>query len=254
MKARRCSPPAVLRDGPRKDIVTPNEHGTSLGAHIASEYQFFSEDLALSLVEPFRPNEEVAQEIGPLAEPPLSPPLTMREQESGPGKGQERTLYLRADAPVAPQGQAQTAVYEEAAHEWPADGKDRARGGPHRRKRRLRRAALQDQNVLPGARFGGSGVDVIDANADLSTVVISLQAGIAGSQEGLYEWREGALTPVTVPPCEEGSLVLGRTRCRARAWATTARIFVTRSPPTAHACSGRAPGNSTKATCTCAPR
>lgn len=185
-----------------QDIATPNEHGTSLGAHTASEYQFFSEDLALSLVEPFRPNEEVAQEIGPLAEPPLSPPLTVREQESGPGKGQERTPYLRADAPVAPQGQAQSALYEQARSNGQKMEAIALAAG-----RTVENAGyvplLDDQDALPGARFGGSGVEVIDANADLSTVVMSLQAGIAGSQEGLYEWHEGSLTPLTVPPCEE---------------------------------------------------
>ena len=74
-----------------QDIVTPNERGTSVGANTAPEYQSFSEDLSLSLAAPFRPDEEPAKEIGVLAEPPLSPPLGAREQETGPGKGQERT-------------------------------------------------------------------------------------------------------------------------------------------------------------------
>ncbi len=185
-----------------QDIVTPNEHGASLGVHGPSEYQFFSENLALSLVSPFRPDEELAQGIGPLAEPPLSPPLSAREEETGAGKGQERTPYVRADPPVAPHGQAQSALYEQARTNGQQMEAAALAAG-----RAVQNAGyvplLDDLDVLPGAAFGGqSAVEVIDANPDLSTVVMRLGAGIAGTAEGLYEWHEGTLTPVTVPPCE----------------------------------------------------
>jgi hypothetical protein len=178
--------------------VTPNEHGSSLGAHIPSEYQFFSEDLSLSLVAPFRPQEDVAKEISSLAEPPLSPPVSSQEEE----KGQERTIYVRDDRPITPVAGAETTVYREAEAngrkmEEAAEAKDEKLSNPGYL------ALLTDANVLPGAAFGGEqSVHFIDANPDLTTSVIELEAGIAGAQKGLYEWSEGRLEPVTVPPCE----------------------------------------------------
>jgi DNA-binding beta-propeller fold protein YncE len=75
-----------------QDITTPNNNvvrGLLVG-RVGGEYQAFSTDLALALVEPF-PGPEGS---GPLAEPPLSPSLSQAERGH-----QEQTMYLRADAP-----------------------------------------------------------------------------------------------------------------------------------------------------------
>ena len=51
-----------------QEIVTPNEHAFGAGLGNRNEYQFFTPDLALSVVQPFPLG------FTPAAEPPLSPP------------------------------------------------------------------------------------------------------------------------------------------------------------------------------------
>jgi DNA-binding beta-propeller fold protein YncE len=128
-----------------RDIVTPNEHGTGIEMGLTPpEYEFFSLDLSLALVDPF-------QGGGRLAEPPLSPPASETEEK----EGQEKTIYLRDDAPVAPvplppeasEGerklkQAEQAIYSEAQE----NGKLEDNPGYV--------ALVSDANVLAGAQFG----------------------------------------------------------------------------------------------------
>ena len=195
-----------------QDIVTPNQNAASLGSGkgsgIPPEYQFFSEDLSLSLVHPFIP-EELGNhaQLGKFAEPPLSPPLTEREHT----EGQERTIYLRADEPIQPDGEPDSGLYGEAL----ADGS--ALGNPGYV------ALVSDLDVLPGAEFGTphppgerTPVEFVAASPDLATVVLKLISAIAGApgcqsrlsscaQEGLYAYSDGTLQPVNVAPCEGGA-------------------------------------------------
>ena len=187
-----------------QDIVTPNEYATSLppatGAGAPPEYEFFSEDLSLALVHP--PSEfelgKGSEGISNLAEPPLSPPVTRQEEE----KGQERTVYVRADRPVAPAQGAEATLYDEAVTdgrrmEELAAAKSRSVENPGYV------ALLSDADVLPGAAFGGEkAVSFEAANAGLTAAVLDLNTGIAGAEAGLYEWIAGKLKPVNVPPCE----------------------------------------------------
>jgi NHL repeat len=180
-----------------QDIVTPNSQALSVpvgeGSGLPSEYQFFSEDLALAIVHPFLPEEfGKGAEINNLADPPLSPPATEAEE----GK-QERTIYVRDNKPIAPTGGAETTLYEEAEE----NGKTMDNPGY---------VALLTGANLPGVEFGWpKGAPIfLDANPDLTTTVISLGEG-AGEKEGLYAWTEGVLKAVSLPP-ESAELVPGR--------------------------------------------
>ncbi len=171
-----------------QDIVTANERGTGLEEGYTA-YQAFSTDLSLSLVEPYLGG-------GRFAEPPLAP--------SFPGdEHQEKTLYLRSDAPIAPAAlssgaseedeqlkTAQEAIYTKARE----DGV--AMGNPGYL------ALVNFANVLPGEAFGpensSTGVHFVAATPDLTHVVLtSVVVPLtpkAPPGENLYEW-EGAGSP-----------------------------------------------------------
>jgi hypothetical protein len=149
-----------------QDIATPNTRGTGLEL-LKEEYQFFSPTLALSLVQPF-----VAKEQGTLAEPPLSPPLS--EGERG---HQEKTIYLRDDAPIVPEGVEQ-AGYQAAQ----ANGEAMANPGF---------LALVTAADVPLKAPFGEELRFLDASPDLSHVVFESQVALTeGSAAGknLYEW------------------------------------------------------------------
>ena len=74
-----------------QDVETPNEHAFGAGLGQRNEYQYFTPDLALSVLQPFPLG------LTPAAEPPLSPPAT--EAERG---HQEKDIYIRSDAPLSP--------------------------------------------------------------------------------------------------------------------------------------------------------
>jgi hypothetical protein len=203
-----------------QDMTTPNEHGSGLEVEHGAEYRFFSSDLSLALLEPF-------PALGPMAEPPLSPPITSSEKAPCPGSEkpatcQENTIYLRADAPIAPapappeasQGErklaeAQQAIYAEA---------QRNAGEMHDPGYV---ALVSDANVLEGAQFGPQvrpGADELtqtlsfrDATPDLSHLVISSKAPLTPESEtppspgaeDLYEWSAGRLTLLNVLPHSE---------------------------------------------------
>jgi DNA-binding beta-propeller fold protein YncE len=160
-----------------QDIVTPNERGTGLELG-RQEFRMFSSSLALSLVQPFALGQ------GRLAEPPLSPPV------SGEAAGQqEKTAYLRRDAPVAPAGSEQQ-DYQLAE----ANGVQMENPGFL--------ALVNSGNVLAGTEFG-KRINVIDATPDLSHVVIESEVPLtAGSAAGhnLYEWGGGTLRLINVLP------------------------------------------------------
>ena len=171
-----------------QDISTSNLNGSGIHVGRPPEYQLFSSDLALALLEPYPGGPS----SGSLAEPPLSPPLefelegnTVRERE------QEKTIYERDDAPIEPQASdtAERQIYEDAQ-----------RNGSVQSERGLPGVAgylalVSEANALGvlggsnagGAPFGGgeaAGVEVLDASEDLSHVVLKSYK----ADPGLYEW------------------------------------------------------------------
>lgn len=175
-----------------QDIATPVTQGTGVEVGAPPEYQFFSPNLALALVQP----AVGAPESGSLADPPLAPSET-----------RDKTMYLRDQQPIAGAEEflpVQPSESEKTSYE---KAESNAQEG----------AALSSGYVAlvtelnpPGAgdaEFGGGlkeGVEFVSANADLSDVVLKSWKG----ERGLYEWTgvEQPLKKVSVLP-ESGSLV-----------------------------------------------
>lgn len=183
-----------------KDIVTPNSAGTGLELKRPAEYQFFSPSLSLALLTP-------AQSGGMLAEPPLAPPVSEAEKAlAAEGKDyQEKTIYLRDDSPLEPQGEAEAALY----HEAEANGARMGNPGY---------LALLTGADAPGAEFGGENLKFAGATASLSHVVVESKAPLQTGEvtEGLYEWskesgKEATLEPINVLEDDtfEGGAYLG---------------------------------------------
>jgi DNA-binding beta-propeller fold protein YncE len=176
-----------------QDINTPNATGAGDNPGEAPEYQFFSSNLALALVDPF------PGKTGPLADPPISPPLEVdgKPVEEEGKREQENTPYLRDDSPVQPEP-SQAADYEKAL----ANGLKMKNAGF---------VPLVTKLNEPGPGFGeeatsedsgfNAGILIDDATSDLSHVVLkSEKAG-----KGLYEWtgnetEEGTLQPISLLP------------------------------------------------------
>lgn len=170
-----------------RDITPPNTKGLGIETGLPPEYQLFSNSLALGLLDPGEANNER------LAQPPLSPPIT-------PGEVQERTIYLRDDAPLQPDA-SEVASYEKAAE----NGKDMTPPNPGYL------ALVTQLNTPGGAAFGGpsnggathsEGLEFVGATPDLGHSVVALRNTSKGTA-GLYEWGPGdekALQPVSVLP------------------------------------------------------
>ncbi len=187
-----------------QDIVTPNTHGAGTGPNGSNppEYESFSQDLALALLHPWRsPDFGEKAQVNNLAEPPLTPPASEAEQQ----KGQEKTIYLRSDEPIAPHGEAETAIYDQAQ----ANGVSMGNPGYV--------ALVTDANVFAGARFGGeNALEYIDATPDLTAAIVESKVTVPGCESpqlgcaaGLYEWTAGRLAPVSVPPCKANPCAAG---------------------------------------------
>jgi NHL repeat len=174
-----------------QDIVTPNEHAEGFLLGGGSEYRFFSSNLALAVVQPYNVSSRTR-----LAEPPLSPPTSQAERGH-----QEKTLYVRADGPIQPQG-AQTALYGEAEE----NGKTMGDAG-------YGYVALVTGMDAPGAQFGSEPPEsepllkFEGATADLGHVVLlsnvkgtACEPGAFGCVPELYEWSDGALHLVSRLP------------------------------------------------------
>jgi hypothetical protein len=188
-----------------QDIVTANDQGSGIELG-TEEYRMFSPTLALGLLEPFAGGSQ-------LAEPPLTPPAG--EEAAGQ---QEKTPYLRADAPLAP-GASEQSAYEAAR----ANGI--AMGNPGFL------ALLTAGEVIPGTQFG-KRVKLLDATADLSHVVLGSELPLTtGSAAGrnLYEWSAGALSLISVLPDGEAApaaqLGGGNTMVRDAISADGTRVF-----------------------------
>ncbi len=180
-------------------IVTPHEQAYGLRPGNRTEFEYFTPDLALSVVQPFPFG------LTPMAEPALAPPAS--EAERG---HQEKTIYVRDDAPVQPTA-AETAIYEQAVHngeQLAAESGSAAGPGFV--------SLVSALNTAPGDVFGGRVLsdskvepDILfeAATPDLSHAIIhSLVPLVAQgpSARGLYEWGGGKLEMVSVLPAAEG--------------------------------------------------
>jgi DNA-binding beta-propeller fold protein YncE len=172
-----------------RNITTPQRvaRGVILGS--AWEYQLFSPNLALGLVD--------VGATGSFEEPPLSPPTSKHEQTlAKEGKPYlESTVYLRSNQPLKPTD-AEKASYEAAQK----NGKAMTNGGF---------LALVTNANFPGEFGGGTGEgpEFMGATPDLSHVVFAT----GRDKPGLYEWGatkeaearlggEKELLPVSVLP------------------------------------------------------
>ena len=175
------------------DIATPHEGVAGLGGKGQSEYKLFSLDLSRGALEP----EGVT---------PLSPFAS------------ERTPYVRAADACEPAGGETLAAdcFTPLVSGCPSPPTVcRSSVAEHADVPAGTKFALQEEN---GEWLQGTGVEFDAATSDLSHVVLnapqSLTAGFAGSAPGareqsLYEWAEGALTPVSVLPDESSAVVEG---------------------------------------------
>ncbi len=164
--------------------------GVTLGEGV--EYRIFSSDLSLGLVE----------QLAVVEEPPLLAP-----------DASERTDYLRADAPLAPEP-PEAADYAAARSNGEQSAAKHEPFGVPGYLPLLTRA-----NTHPGARFGTQclfelltctsrygSYNVEGATPDLSDVVLRSRTGLTegaearGAEGGLYEWSAGALQLVSVLP------------------------------------------------------
>ncbi len=177
-----------------QDISTPHTYGTGVEPG-REEYRAFSENLALGLVVPF-PGAHAAT---PLAQPPLSPPEEYElEGKKVTEAKQEKTAYLRADKPLAPQGGAEAADYEKAEHNGekmhnagylPLVTEATVPGGP--------KACFEAPSApcFGGGRF--EGVEAITGTPDMTHVLLESYK----AAPGLYMWGgEPLLQQVSVLP------------------------------------------------------
>jgi DNA-binding beta-propeller fold protein YncE len=178
-----------------EDMNTPDATAAGTQPGAAPEYQFFSASLALSLVRPF------PGETGPLASPPISPPLELHHKavEEEGKREQENTPYLRDDRPLEP-GVSEEEDYEKARE-----------NGERTKPQNAGFLPLVTKLNQPGPEFGeeangkdsGDVVGIVPnyATPDLRHVGFSSER--AG--KGLYEWtgnkeEEGTLQAVSVLP------------------------------------------------------
>jgi DNA-binding beta-propeller fold protein YncE len=152
-----------------ESLETPHNRGSGLHNPSPTEYDYFSSNLALSLLAPPEPGESVE-------DPPLS---------SG---ASEKTLYVRDDPPLSPEPS------EEALYQAAQEGSGYLSPGY------LPLVSADDDPA--GSSFGGQ-LEFLDATPDLHHVIFA--SGVALSQSpqapGLYEWTPGkALQLVSVLP------------------------------------------------------
>jgi DNA-binding beta-propeller fold protein YncE len=160
-----------------QDITTPHDKAEGTIPGEPPEFQAFSPELSLALVEP---EGKVAYPVEALALSPLLEGETERE----------KTIYLRDDPPLRP-GAEEAASYEAAQKnsEYLAPGYS---------------PLITKQDDSAGSAFGQS-LELSDASPNLQHVVfksqVPLTAGATG--EGLYEWNAqspGALQPISLLP------------------------------------------------------
>ncbi len=152
-----------------QDIATPHSEVGFFEIGRPAEYQWFSPDLALGLVEP-------------RGETRLAPAQV-------PGEVQEPTLYLHDDAPLAP-GASEAASYAQAK----ANGEAMSNQGYL--------ALATKANIAEGAKLAvgtgsvGERLEFRDASPDLSHVVFRSPEPLTPGGEELYEWGDGKLSSI----------------------------------------------------------
>jgi len=162
--------------GPREwsseDVTTRNNFASGYKPGLPAEYELFSPDLALALLQPYPGGEKT----GALAEPPLSPPVLEKEQ-------QEKTIYLRDDAPEELLSPGASATERENYEQAKANGKTMGNPGYL--------ALVTAANAPGGEPFGGpenftyEGLALTGAaTPDLSHVVFESYR----AAPGIYEW------------------------------------------------------------------
>jgi hypothetical protein len=176
-----------------QDISTPNTTGSGILAGSPPEYELFSGSLALSLLEPFPGGPNASA----WAEPALSPPESQTEKQlASDGQNyQEKTIYERDDAPIAPQP-SEAATYAAAG----ANGTAMGNAGFLAVVDETDALGVLGTRPPSGPWFGGgtsSGLEVLGGTPDLSHVVLrSYRAA-----PGLYEWSlQSGLQRVSVLP------------------------------------------------------
>ncbi|HUH80098.1 MAG TPA: hypothetical protein VLZ06_02125 [Solirubrobacteraceae bacterium] len=178
------------------DMATPNTSGGGVREGTSQEYQAFSPNLSLALLQPFIGGAYTS----PFAEPPLSPPQEFQvEGKTVKEARQEKTIYLRDDQPLAPEDATGEASYATARRNGEAMGNAGYM------------ALVSEADALgvlggpmPGeAKFGGgvqAGLELVTGTPDLGHVLFkSWRTG-----RGLYEWGAGSgLQLVSVLPKNE---------------------------------------------------
>ncbi|MGP0100938.1 MAG: hypothetical protein ACLPUT_04855 [Solirubrobacteraceae bacterium] len=164
-----------------QDIATPQTK--ALGQDLAEppEYQFFSPDLSLALVDPYNKALE--------SQPPLAPDAV------------QSTMYLRDNPPLRP-GEDEAEAYAHAAETYEHAKENGETPADYPGYLPL----VTEANVAQGTEFGGE-LQFVDATPDLSHVVLYSKVALAGpsSGPGLYEWSTGTLQPVSVLPDGESA-------------------------------------------------
>jgi hypothetical protein len=164
-----------------QDLSTANSVGFGANVGLPIEYQQFSPNFSLALLEPYPGPGQASRQ----AQPPLSPPVSEQEkklQEEGLPY-QEKTPYLRANAPLLPEaGNVEAEKNYAAAKE---DGENMKNAGFL--------ALVTEANALAvlGSGFGGGnkqGVEALIATPDLSRVLMKSWK----AAPGLYEWGPGS--------------------------------------------------------------
>lgn len=149
------------------DLAIPRMKGEGLETGEPALYRFFSEDLALGLLQP------ALDKVEPQEDPPLAPGAS------------EKTLYVGADPAIAP-ATGEQQLYSEA----------RANSGflapgylP------LVTPLNATDEVKPGekVKFGGE-LNFVDATPNMGDVVFESEVPLLdGSAPGLYEWQAGGV-------------------------------------------------------------
>jgi hypothetical protein len=181
-----------------QDISTKNEKVEGANVGRTQEYEAFSPELGLSLLQPFfGPGLNSQWEA-----PPLSPPVSQHEQElKQEGKPyQEWTIFLHDDAPLVPE---HGNVSEEASYTAAkASGEAMNNAGFLALVTEANALGTLGVPLTVGVPFGGGagqGIELLTATPDLSHVVFIKNKH--GEPTGLYEWGpDGQLQLISVLP------------------------------------------------------
>jgi hypothetical protein len=142
-----------------ESLETPHDRGSGLKNPSPTEYDYFSENLALSLLAPLEPDESTEN-------PPLS------------SKASEKTLYVRDDPPLAPEPS------EEALYQTAQQGSGYLSPGYL--------PLITAENAGAHSSFGGQ-LEFLNATPDLQHVIFNsaVALGESTATPGLYEWTPG---------------------------------------------------------------